>query len=88
MACRDCENRKLSKRQDPEGWRDMEMGPTLCGKCARFQKVSAPLPSSGICRWKSKEPLPNSIVDRAPFVVDGEDDGEGCPQFKPREGHR
>lgn len=32
MACRDCENREISKRQDPEGWRDMEMGPVECEK--------------------------------------------------------
>ena len=30
MPCPDCEARALSKRQDPEGWRDMRMGSTLC----------------------------------------------------------
>ena len=39
----------------------------------------------GICEWKSKELLPDSIIDCAPFIVNPDDDGEGCPQFKARE---
>lgn len=29
-TCPNCEERALSQRQDPEGWRDLEMGSTKC----------------------------------------------------------